>query len=92
MNISFEMTTLPETYLAAITIVGKLLSFWDGLFSGAFAVSFREGKPHVLLEFCSESLESWIISPLRGLSCQLTDRWAGALYPYANVLLCQIFG
>ena len=24
-------------------MVGILLSFWDGLFSGAFAVSFREG-------------------------------------------------
>ena len=24
-------------------MVGILVSFWDGLFSGAFAVSFREG-------------------------------------------------
>ena len=25
-------------------MVGILLSYWDGLFSGAFAVSFREGN------------------------------------------------
>ena len=25
-------------------MVGILVSFWDGLFSGAFAVSFREGR------------------------------------------------
>ncbi len=36
--------TLPETNIAAKKLmVGRLLSFWEGLFSGAFAVSFREG-------------------------------------------------
>ena len=29
-------------------MVGRLLSFWDGPFSGAFAVSFREGISLVL--------------------------------------------
>ena len=38
--------TLPETNITPEN--GWLedeISFWDGLFSGAFAVSFREGKP-----------------------------------------------
>ena len=31
-------------------MVGILLSYWGGLFSGAFAVSFREGRPPLEME------------------------------------------
>ncbi len=43
---SFGMATLPETNSKRPWkwMVGSLVSFWDGLFSGAFAVSFRECK------------------------------------------------
>ena len=46
--------TLPETNSSHLKIDGwnTILSFWGkfGLFSGAFAVSFREGRPHFLGE------------------------------------------
>ena len=44
--ISGELSTLPETNISPLKMDGwnTIVSFWDGLFSGAFAVSFREGK------------------------------------------------
>ena len=48
-NVCFDLKhnkkpTLPETNIASENgwMVGILVSVWDGLFSGAFAVSFRE--------------------------------------------------
>ena len=38
------MVTLPETNSSPLDGWKMILSFWDGLFSGAFAVSFREGN------------------------------------------------
>ena len=42
----FSNYTLPETNSSHLKMDGwkTILSFWDGLFSGAFAVSFREGR------------------------------------------------
>jgi len=39
-------------------MVGILVSFWDGLFSGAFAVSFREGTPWKI-RILNGKLEVW---------------------------------
>ena len=42
----FTWSTLPETNSSPLKMDGwkTILSFWKTLFSGAFAVSFREGK------------------------------------------------
>ena len=40
-----KTNTLPETNIAPKNgWLEHLVSFWDGLFSGAFAVSFRDGR------------------------------------------------
>ena len=43
--------TLPKTNIAPEWMVGILLTFWDGLFSGAISVSFREGIFRLLKSF-----------------------------------------
>ena len=44
VGVSGERHTLPETNSSHLKMDGwnTIVSFWDGLFSGAFAVSFRE--------------------------------------------------
>ena len=56
-----EWNELPSPKLTACTwkwMVGILVSFWDGLFSGAFAVSFREGTPWKI-SILNGKLEVW---------------------------------
>ena len=36
--------TLPETGKSHLKMDAWIVSFWDGIFSGAFAVSFGEGN------------------------------------------------
>ena len=45
--------TLPEINSSPLKMDGwnTILSYWGGLFSGALAVSFREGNPATFLEF-----------------------------------------
>ena len=52
----YYYTTLPETNSSHLKMDGwnTIVSFWDGRFSGAFAVSFREDS----MQFCGKSYTS----------------------------------
>ncbi len=65
---TFWGITLPETNSSHLEMDGwnTIVSFWDGQFSGAFAVSFREGKQTFL--FIGEKISA---KTYPGRSCSL---------------------
>ena len=88
-----HLEMLPSLKLTARTwklMVGILVSLWDDLFSGAFAVRFREGKlflddatnmtPHFVAEV--SLAVTWVVSYIKGIKnqgCQQLDQLAAIL-------------
>ena len=70
-------------------VVGRLVSFWEGLFSGAFAVSFREGNSILSLQIVGgpDPMEADVgIINMMGLGLPV-DFFYMVLYPYTFICI-----